>query len=348
MERYSAIKSSMIAISLMFLLLASSESLHVFLKQIDAYPYMRYKKKESTFIVEDSKGIPYVNYGHFDKTDVGFQRSPVTIAQKAISNFYELKRTGEEKYKDLLINNANWIIDNAIYNPAGNFSILEYKFPWPVYNLTAPWHSAMAQAQAIEALMYAYDITHDKKYTDTAKLLLNSFFVEVKEGGVTYKNLSLPFVERNDYSKFKNSSMKENATNREGGLGWWYELFAGNNNDAVISKVLNGHMFTLLSIYKYYDYTHDEDAKHIFNQGIVALKDNLPRYDNESFSHYDILKTNPTFRYHYYHIKVLKQLYDITHEQIFWDYSKTWSDYFKSKSLFYEEIYNRIIRRYRL
>jgi hypothetical protein len=118
--RYSAIKTSIIAISLIVVLLVSSESLHVFLKQTDASPYLRYKKKESTFIVEDSKGIPYVNYGHFDKTDVGFQRSPVTVAQKAISNFYEFKRTGEEKYKDFLINNANWIIDNAVYNPAGS------------------------------------------------------------------------------------------------------------------------------------------------------------------------------------------------------------------------------------
>lgn len=348
MERYSAIKSSITAISLIIVLLLSSESLHVFLKQTDASPYLRYKKKESTFIVEDSKGIPYVNYGHFDKTDVGFQRSPVTIAQKAISNFYEFMRTGEEKYKDLLINNANWIIDNAVYNPAGNFSILKYMFPWPVYNLTAPWHSAMAQAQAIEALVYAYDITRNIKYADAAKLLLNSFFVEVKEGGVTYRDASSTSLHKNDNPNLNHSTTKENATDVESGNGWWYELFAGNNNDAVVSRVLNGHMFTLLSIYKYYNYTHDEDAKHIFNQGIIALKDNLPRYDNESFSHYDILNTNPTFRYHYYHIKVLKQLYDITHEQIFLDYSKKWSDYFKSKSLFYEEIYNRTVRRYRL
>ena len=77
------------------------------------------------FIVEDSKGIPYVNYGHFDKTDVGFQRSPVTIAQKAISDYYEYKRTGEVKYKDFLINNANWIIENAVHDTKGSLLILE-------------------------------------------------------------------------------------------------------------------------------------------------------------------------------------------------------------------------------
>jgi hypothetical protein len=123
---------------------------------------------------------------------------------------------------------------------------------------------------------------------------MNSFFAEVKDGGVTYKDLSLTSLHKNDYTNFSHSRMKENASEVEGGAGWWYELFAGNNNDAVVSRVLNGHMFTLLSIYKYYNYTHDEDAKHIFDQGIIALKDNLPLYDNESFSHYDILKTNPT------------------------------------------------------
>jgi heparosan-N-sulfate-glucuronate 5-epimerase len=331
-------------ISLIFMLLLLSDNigrslLNVFLNQhIDAYPYLRYKKKESTYIVEDNKGIPYVNYGHFDKTDVGFKISPVTVAQKAISNYYEFKRTGEEKYKEFLINNTNWLIDNAVYHPEGNFSILEYRFPWPLYNLTAPWRSAMAQAQAIEAMTYAYQITHDKKYLDTAKLLLDSFFIEVKDGGVTDK-LS---------SSVPNDGNLGRGIEHQGKEGWWYELFAGNNKDAVVSKVLNGHMFALMSLHKYYQATHDEEAKYIFNQGVVALKQNLPRYDNESYSYYDILKKDPTFRYHYYHIKVLKQLYDITHEEIFLDYSKKWSDYFKSKSLFYEEVYNRTIRRYRL
>jgi hypothetical protein len=115
MERSSGIRSSIIAISLIVVLLLSSDSLHIFLMKTDASPYLRYKKKESTFIVEDSKGVPYVNYGHFDKTDVGFQRSPVTVAQKAISNFYEFKRTGEEKYKDFLVNNdGNVVLPFAI------------------------------------------------------------------------------------------------------------------------------------------------------------------------------------------------------------------------------------------
>ena len=347
-KRSSSSSSARITIigttSLIFMLLLLSDSLgrslfHTFLDQhVDAYPYLRYKEKESTYIVEDNKGIPYVNYGHIDKTDVGFERSPVTVAQKAISNYHEFKRTEEEKFKELLINNTNWLIDNAVYHPGGNFSILEYRFPWPVYNLTVPWRSAMAQAQAIEAMTYAYQTTNDKKYLDTAKLLLDSFFIEVKDGGVTDK-LS---------SSVPNDGNLGRGIEHQGKEGWWYELFAGSNKNAVVSKVLNGHMFTLMSIHKYYQATHDEKAKYIFNQGVIALKWSLPYYDNDSYSYYDSLKKDPTFRYHYYHIKVLNQLYDITHEEIFWDYSKKWRDYFKSKSLFYEEVYNRIIRRYRL
>ena len=45
----------------------------------------------------------------------------------------------------------------------------------------------MAQAQAIQVLIRAYELTHELKYLNSAKKLLSSFFVEVEDGGVTYK-----------------------------------------------------------------------------------------------------------------------------------------------------------------
>jgi hypothetical protein len=108
-------------------------------------------------------------------------------------------------------------------------------------------------------LIKAHEITGDAKCIDTAHILWNSFFVEVKDGGVTYKTPT----------------------------GWWYEEYADIGGKE--SRVLNGMMYTLLGIHEYYQYNRDNNVKHLFDQGIVALKNNLSLYDHNGYSYYDIL-----------------------------------------------------------
>jgi hypothetical protein len=48
--------------------------------------------------------------------------------------------------------------------------------------------------------------------------------------------------------------------------------------------VLNGHIFSLIDIWNYYEYTHNENASIVFNKGLKALKDNLWRYDTNKWS----------------------------------------------------------------
>lgn len=156
----------------------------------------------------------------------------------------------------------------------------------------------MAQGQAIQALKRAYDVSRDQKYLDTANALLNSFFVEVKEGGVTYK------------------------TERD---GWWYEEYASNGR-VKESRVLNGMMYAMLGIYEYYEFTGHEDAKYLFDQGVFALKKNLPRYDANGYSYYDILE-GLALQYHNVHIELLERLYHITKEEHFREYHDRWQSY---------------------
>jgi heparosan-N-sulfate-glucuronate 5-epimerase len=46
----------------------------------------------------------------------------------------------------------------------------------------------MAHGLAIRAFIFAYQLIEDEKYLNAAKSLLNSFFVEVVDGGVTHKD----------------------------------------------------------------------------------------------------------------------------------------------------------------
>jgi hypothetical protein len=221
----------------------------------------------------DEKGVPYYYYGK-----LGFQRNPFYIAREATNNYDE--NSTANLNRELLINNANWLVANS-YKIA-NFSVIPYKFPLSHYNLTAPWFSSMAQAHALVAMMDAYNVTHDHKYLDFSKSLLNSFFVDAKNGGVTYK-----------------------TTNN----GWWYEEYASKNSTK--PHVLNGMLLTLLDIYKYYEYTHDPSAKLLFDEGYTAVIKNLNRYNYLGYSFYDITRKPAGIAYQKFHVSLLNDLLSI-------------------------------------
>src|SRR5207247_187919 len=192
-------------------------------------------------------------------------------------------------------NIANWLVTNAKHH--GDYAILEYEFPFS-YNMTAPWRSAMAQGFALNGLLDAYQVTQNYTYFDTAKLLLNSFYVDVKDGGVTEKST--------DY-------------------GWWYELFAdeGGQNP----RVLNGMMFTVLELHEYYTHTRDSRAKFLYDQVILYLKNNLATYDGNGYTYYDSLKTIATHFYHKIHVDLLDKLYNLTSDPLFKKYRDKWKLY---------------------
>ncbi len=264
-----------------------------------------YKKTKKTVskinqykIELDKKGIPYVKYGKISGKHIGKQRNPVAVSQYALmyyENFKEKKNNEQKKY---LLNCADWILENGVKNIDSIF--LEYNFPWPKYNLEKPWRSGMAQGQSIQALVKAHEVSKETKYLNFAKLLLNAFYIEVKDGGVTYKNNE----------------------------GWWYEEFASKNGPN--SKVLNGMIFAMLGIYEYYKYTNDENAKLLFEKGRDALIKELPKFDNKGFSNYDLLG-NLSRHYHQVHIDLLEKLYSITKDKIFMEYCEKWkkTNYYK-------------------
>ena len=242
----------------------------------------------------DNDGIAYQYYGK----GIGIQPNPLRISAKTIEYHDSYLTSGNETIKKFLRNSADWLVNNAVHND--NYSILEYKFPFPRYNLEPGWHSAMAQARAIKALIKTHQVIGDLKYSDTAHRLLNSFFVEVKDGGITYKSPN---------------------------KGWWYEEYAANKNNKMSKApwVLNGMMSALIDIFEYYNYTREPDAKYLFDQGILSLIINLPHYTflgNRSY--YDILGRPADPGYNTIHVKQLAILYNITGQTIFKKYHDLW------------------------
>lgn len=254
-------------------------------------------------IITDDLGVAIVDHGSINGIYIGKQRNPVTISQKAFEYEEEYKK-GNQSSKRLLLNSADWLVDNAVQYD--NYTVWEYNYPFATwYNMTPPWRSGMAQGQGIQALTKAYNLTKDEKYLNVAKTSLNSFFIEVDNGGVT---------------------LKENN-------GWWYEEYADENGSN--PRILNGMMWALLGINEYYEVTADENAKFLFDKGIASLKDHLPEYDTGHWSYYDAKRTPSSKFYHHVHVVQLSQLYDITEEPIFKEYHDKWKGYEDSPLRFY-------------
>jgi len=199
---------------------------------------------------------------------------------------------GMRLQKYYFFNNVNWLIDHA--ENKGNYSVFEYQYPYPTYEFPSGWRDAMAQGRGIQILTKAHKITNDDSYLDEAKKLLNALFVEVKDGGVTYKT--------------------ENE-------GWWYEHYA--HEDGKKPRVLNGMMYTLLDLKNYYEYTKDPDAKFLFDEGVKALKKNISKYDYDGFTYYNELGTT-IIKYQDIHVTLIGQMYNATNEEIFKTYYDKW------------------------
>lgn len=268
-------------------------------------------------IILDNSSVPMVNYGD----NIGVQRNPLTVTNFALTYYNDYMKYGNDTFRKAFLNNTNWLLNESVphgihsilqyrlaYPPyllvnrtlsQGNYSILEYKFQYPLFGLDSPWGSALAQAQALPVLIRAHDITGNARYLELAKMILNSFYVEVKDGGVTYKT-------PND--------------------GWWYEEYAGNRS--VGTGILSGMMHTVLGIHDYYNLTKDPAAKYLFDQGVLALTKNLPRYDykNGTSSYNDLLGHVASPDRLKINVNLLAQLYALTKQEVFKLYQDKWEN----------------------
>jgi heparosan-N-sulfate-glucuronate 5-epimerase len=241
----------------------------------------------------DLYDVPSYDYGNY-----GIHKNPLFIAAEIVHHFHN----DSKKDIGVAINNANWLVKNSV--SSGNYSTLPYDFLIPQYDVKPPWLSAMAQARAADALTKAHQLTDNQTYLDTAQKLMHALYIDANNGGVTYK--------------LGNDS------------GWWYEEYA--EKDGPQPRVLNGMMATLRDLNRYYEYTHDPEAKFLFDKGIMALKENIHLYDinrepYQGYSFYDVLGKPAGENYHKYHVALLSRLLNVTHDDTLEKYFEKWGSY---------------------
>lgn len=253
-----------------------------------------YSKEQLLF---DKKGIPMINYGIIKEDDVGVHYNPITIAHYADKVYDHFNQYTDELSKNIYIQYMKWLANNTIVYE--DYAFYQYNFDLPTYNLTKPWYSAMAQAEVIPLFLIAHQVTHDKSFLFLAKKALNVLFIDIDhkcDCGVTIKSPA---------------------------SGWWFEEFANGRMDSPM--VLNGMMFVLMNIYKYYKITQDKAALFLFYEGVLSIKNHISIFNkNEPYSSYDKYGGISPKAYHQAHVCLLGYLYESTRDETLKYYYYKW------------------------
>ncbi|MEZ4820489.1 MAG: SGNH hydrolase domain-containing protein [Bdellovibrionota bacterium] len=286
--------------------------------EIEKSAYLRRKNKRFSITLQEN-GIPVSHYGNYKGLEIGDQHSIVAIAEAGLyywntflaqnnpkvllsydwSKKYPSNRNMLPKDKlsaqKMLKACANHLMENV--KKSETFSVWTYSYDFS-YNTKKGWRSSQAQISAIQLLLRAYEITHDKNYLETANHALNAFFVTKEAGGLA-----------------------ENI----GKEGLWFDKFISIDNDQ--PKILNGMMFVLIGLNDAYRYTNNPKLKKLFMKGLYGLTTQLHKYDTGTWSSYDIHGRAASQHYHNIHIQQLQLLYKISSSPILLEYKNRFIQY---------------------
>jgi hypothetical protein len=258
--------------------------------------------ERGAFTRMDPKGIPMADYdlvfrGHpdVDRTRrYGIHYTPVTIAEYGLGAWARYRTSFRPELRDCFLGQANWFV--AALRTDMGFGVWLHEFDFPIYHLVSPWVSAMAQGLGISVLVRAFQLTGDARYLEAATSAFGAFSHGVEVGGVS--------CEENGYM--------------------WLEEFPTDPP----SHVLNGFVFALWGVLDYLRVTGSDEARQLWHDGIVTIRENLARYEMACWSRYDLLgRQIASPYYHRVHVQQLEVLAGLTGDPVFVDYHRRWRAY---------------------
>ena len=234
----------------------------------------------------DANGIVMVAYTW------GLEYNPVTVSQLALGQYASWLQTGSTAAWDDFIRQVNWLVTTQ--QPDGRWL---YTFAFA--GQPVPWWSAMAEGQAISALVRAYRATGDARYATAATRASTTFTRLQSDRGVTS-------IDRGDR---------------------WYEEYMPPYSP----HTLNGFMFALVGVWEYHATFGDSVSGSLLRDGLHTLQDNLSRFDTGTWSCYSLLHLTgcsyASVHYHTIHIEELRYWYSLTATRTFRTYADRWQAY---------------------
>jgi hypothetical protein len=247
----------------------------------------------------DAAGVPMLDYhGH-----VGLQHNPIAIAQWGLGNHDLWLRTGDAERRARFLRAAEWLLANLEPNAAG-LCVWPHRFQWEYQTLLpAGWYSALAQGQGLSLLVRAHRVTGDARYLEAAERVLDTFFHEMEDGGVTHTDAE--------------------------GFVWLEEVIV-----APPTHILNGMMWAAWGLYDHWLHTRSERARARWEDAVRTLRARLGDFDLGYWSLYDIAGAripNPASRfYHALHVVQLRVLRRLTGDPIFDEWAARWDAFQRS------------------
>lgn len=252
----------------------------------------------------DENGVPLVDYDKLfrssgvpgQKGGYGVHYTPVTIAQYGLGLYSShLKHESPSAYR-LFLAQADWHAQRLGMTPGG-WGVWLHGFDFPLYDLRAPWVSAMAQGQGISLLLRAHQATGEKRYLDAARLAFDSFRHDLLEGGVSRRDVA-------------------------GDV--WLEEYPTEP----ACHVLNGFIFALWGVLDYFRATGDPGAGELYRECSATLSRNIERYQGVFWSKYDVLtRDNVSRDYHLIHIMQLKVMAELNDDATLAETARRWEGY---------------------
>lgn len=237
--------------------------------------------------VIDSVGVPYVIYHPLNGITAGKQYNPTIVANYALQYF---EKGDTLHFQDC----AKWLQTNLTLT--NNIALYQFNWQQPWYDsVGVPYTSGMTSGLAIDVFLKASQAFHDTSFMVSAKQLLRGYFVPIRQGGFTYQ-----------YP-----------------LGWWYEELADTSMHTPF--ILDGHIFALLGPFHFWEVTHDDSAREVYEKGMAALKHSLPNYDSgNGWALYDKYRKPADKKYQRILTAQMKTLAANSKDPVFEHYYNAW------------------------
>lgn len=238
----------------------------------------------------DPDGLPQVRHPGVKR----LYHNAITIAQFGLSCLQKYHAAGQEKDRCKALASAAWLAKNAREWHHGILAWI-YDIEFDFYGPPAPWISAMAQGEGISLLLRAHQLEPSEDWLQIAKGAMHAFQYPVSAGGVC--------------EHFPDGSIifEEYPTQPP-------------------SHVLNGHVFALLGVYDFAEFSGEPGARQLLEKGLSAIRNNWGKWDTGFWTRYDL---HPTRRlasrmYQKVHVRQMATLGRLFDDQLLINVAKRW------------------------
>lgn len=222
---------------------------------------------------------------------------PILIAQSALANWNKYLEQRDESYRNSFLAQARWLLAHEIKLMNGA-SVWPIPFALPEYYAPRRWLSALAQSNAISALVRAYQLTDDERFLHVARRAVRSFALDILDSGVS---ASL----NGDFLFFEEVAVYPAAHN------------------------LSGHIIALFGLYDYVATTQDSEAKSLIQRGLATLHTLLNEFDTGYWTRDDLLyrRRIASRSSHVLHVTLLEALANLSGCEHCQALAKRWTAY---------------------